>query len=209
MLIAAIGIFAMSYLLGSIPNGYIAGKLSGIDVRKHGSGNIGATNVLRVLGKPWGFAVFFADAFKGFLAVRLALLAIAPSPGLAAYSEFYAILAAAACITGHSFPVWLGFKGGKGVATSAGAIFGVMPIAAIAIFFVWLFVFKTTRYVSVASVSAALALPVSVGVLVWMGKTQGMVLLYFSAAMTALVVWRHRSNFARLRAGTEQRFTRK
>ena len=199
----------IGYLFGSIPNGYIAGRLRGIDVRQHGSGNIGATNVLRVLGKPWGFAVFFADALKGFVAVRVAIALVAQVPELQAYAEFYAILAAAACITGHSFPVWLRFKGGKGVATSAGAIFGVMPIAAFAIFLVWVIVFKTTRYVSVASVAAALALPVSVGVLVWLGRTQGMVLLYFSSLMTALVVWRHRSNFARLRAGTEQRFSRK
>lgn len=209
MLLTTVLITAVAYLLGSIPSGYIVGKLSGVDVREHGSGNIGATNVLRVLGKPWGFAVFFADAFKGFAAVRTALLIVARVPELSGYSEFYAILAAAACITGHSFPVWLRFKGGKGVATSAGAIFGVVPIAAITIFLVWLAVFAVTRYVSIASVTAALALPVSIGVLVWLGRTQGMVLLYFSAAMTALVVWRHRSNFARLRAGTEQRFTRK
>ena len=209
MFTAALIVFLTGYLFGSLPSGYIAGKLSGVDVRQHGSGNIGATNVLRILGKRWGLAVFAADALKGFVAVRVALWIVGQTPELAAYSEFYAILAAASCITGHSFPVWLRFKGGKGVATSAGAIFGVMPIAAITIFLVWLVVFLATRYVSVASVVAALALPLCVGVLVWMGKTHGTVLVYFSAAMTALVVWRHRSNFARLRAGTEQRFTRK
>ena len=198
-----------AYFFGSIPNGYIAGKIAGVDIRQHGSGNIGATNALRVLGKPWGFTVFFLDALKGFLAVRLAVhLAMRSSGGLG-YSEFIAILAAAACVAGHSFPVWLRFKGGKGVATSAGAIFGVMPIAAISIFCVWLGVFFTTRYVSVASILAALALPLVVSILVQRGMTQGTVLLYFSAAMTALVVWRHRSNITRLLNGTEPRFTRK
>ena len=209
MLILAFLVVVVAYLLGSIPCGYLAGKLQGIDVRQHGSGNIGATNVLRVLGKPWGFAVFFADALKGFLAVRAALLLVARTAGAAEYAEFYAILAAAACVAGHSFPVWLRFKGGKGVATSAGALFGVVPIASITIFLVWLVVFLTTRYVSLASIIAALALPIVVGILVHLKFTQGNVLLFFSMAMTALVVWRHRSNISRLLNGTEQRFARK
>lgn len=209
MIYATLTTFVIGYLLGSIPNGFLAGRIARMDVREHGSGNIGATNVLRVLGKPWGFAVFFADALKGFIAVRLAFVLVARTPGAADYSEFYAILAAAACVFGHSFPVWLKFKGGKGVATSAGAIFGVMPIAAITIFLVWLVIFETTRYVSLASVLAAMALPFAIAVLIRMGKTQGVVLFYFSAAMTALVVWRHRSNLVRLWNGTEQRFTRR
>jgi glycerol-3-phosphate acyltransferase PlsY len=209
MLLLAFIVILVAYLFGSIPWGYIAGRLNGIDVRKHGSGNIGATNILRVIGKPWGFGVFFADALKGFLAVRAALLLVANTAGAAEFAEFYAILAAAACVAGHSFPVWLQFKGGKGVATSAGALFGVVPIASISIFLVWLVVFLTTRYVSLASIVAALALPVVVGVLVHLKLTQGNVLLFFSMAMTALVVWRHRSNISRLLNGTEQRFARK
>lgn len=195
----------LAYLLGSIPFGYIAGRLSGIDVREHGSGNIGATNVLRILGKPWGFAVFFADVCKGFLAVRLAFVIVAAQPDLQSHADFYAILAAASCVTGHSFPIWLKFKGGKGVATSAGALFGVVPIATISIFLVWLVVFFLTRYVSVASILAALALPIVVAML---KGTHGSAVFYFSVAMTALVVWRHRSNISRLLNGTEQRFTR-
>ena len=198
-----------AYLFGSIPSGYLAGKLSGVDVRQHGSGNIGATNVLRVLGKRWGFAVFFADALKGFVAVRLAMLLASRTPAAADYIEFYAIVAAAACVAGHSFPVWLRFKGGKGVATSAGSLAGVTPISAFTIFVVWLIVFKVTRYVSLASIVAATALPVVVGILVAMKQTQGTVLFYFSVVMTALVVWRHRSNISRLMNGTEPRFARK
>ena len=209
MWLLSIGVFAIGYLFGSIPFGYLAGRAKGIDIRDHGSHNIGATNALRVLGKAWGFAVFFADAFKGFAAVRLALLMVAATPSPARYPEFFAILAAAACVTGHSFPIWLRFRGGKGVATSAGAIFGIMPIAAITIFLVWLLVFQITRYVSVASVAAACALPAVVAVMIWLKLTQGVALLYFSAVMTAIVVWRHRSNLSRLRDGTEPRFVRK
>ena len=200
-------IVLLAYLLGSIPFGYIAGRISGIDVREHGSRNIGATNVWRVLGKSSGLAVFCADALKGFGAVRLALW-IAGESAAGNQAEFYAILAAAASVAGHSFPIWLKFKGGKGVATSAGALFGVIPIATITILIVWLVVFLVTRYVSVASILAALALPIVVWVLVRLHLTQGPILFYFSLGMTALVVWRHRSNISRLLNGTEQRFTR-
>lgn len=202
-------VFVVGYLLGSFPSGFFAGLIAGTDIRKHGSGNIGATNAWRVLGKPYGIAVFALDALKGFAAVRLAISIVERSEGSAAYAEFYAILAAAACVVGHSFPIWLRFKGGKGVATSAGAILGVMPIAAVSIFLVWLAIFFATRYVSLASIIAALSLPAVVGWLVWSGRTQGIVLLYFSLAMTALVVWRHRSNIGRLLSGTEPRFSRK
>ena len=198
-----------AYLFGSLPAGYLAGRFAGIDVRQHGSGNIGATNVLRVLGKPWGLAVFFVDALKGFLAVRVAIAITAQTPDAAEYTEFFAILAAAACVAGHSFPVWLRFKGGKGVATSAGSLAGVMPIAALTIFIVWLIVFFITRYVSLASIVAATALPVAVAALVALQQTQGTVLFYFSLLMTTLVVWRHRSNITRLLNGTEPRFARK
>ena len=198
-----------SYLFGSIPNGYIAGKIAGVDVRTKGSGNIGATNVLRVLGKGYGYSVFFLDAFKGFVAVRVALLVAHLTGFPAGYAEYLAIAAALFCVVGHTFPVWLSFKGGKGVATSAGAIFGLVPIAAVTIFLVWLLVFQITRYVSLASVIAAVALPITVGVLIHFKIVEGVGLLYFTMGMTLLVLWSHRSNFARLAAGTEQRFERK
>src|SRR6476469_9152270 len=112
----SIAVIAVAYLFGSIPFGYLIGRSRGIDIRQYGSHNIGATNVLRVVGKSWGLAVFFLDAFKGFAAVRVALFLVAKTAGETRYPEFYAILAAAACVAGHSFPVWLGFRGGKGVA---------------------------------------------------------------------------------------------
>jgi glycerol-3-phosphate acyltransferase PlsY len=205
----AIAVVLISYLLGSIPAGYIAGRIAGIDVRKHGSGNIGATNVLRVLGKRYGYSVFLFDAFKGFVAVRLAYFAAIKQAPPAAHPEYYAIAAAVFVIIGHTFPLWLRFKGGKGVATSAGAVFGLMPLAAVSIFLVWVVVFEITRYVSLASMLAAAALPVLVAVFLRFGITQGFGVLYFSSIMSLLILWRHRANFSRLLAGTEQRFERK
>jgi glycerol-3-phosphate acyltransferase PlsY len=205
----AIGLCLLGYLFGSFPAGYLAGRIAGIDVRTVGSGNIGATNVLRVLGKPWGYAVFFVDAFKGFAAVRLAFFVVQQSPLLKPYAEYFAILTGAMCIVGHNFPVWLGFKGGKGVATSAGTLFGLMPLVVPVILVIWVIVFETTRYVSVASMMAAISLPLVVGLFLRLRFLDGPALLYFSTAIALLVLWRHRSNFSRLLKGTEQRFTRK
>ena len=197
------------YFLGSFPAGYFAGRLAGIDVRSAGSGNIGATNVLRVLGKRWGYPVFVIDAFKGFAAVRFAFLFATYWPEAKPYGEYFAILAAMMSVAGHSFPVWLRFKGGKGVATSAGALIGLMPMAVPLVFLVWILVFETTRYVSLASVIAAIALPIVVSVLARWKFVDTWALIYFSIMIMLLVLWRHRSNFSRLLKGTEQRFTRK
>lgn len=197
------------YLFGSFPAGYFAGRIAGIDIRSQGSGNIGATNVLRILGKRWGYAVFFVDAFKGFAAVRLTRFLTDHLMPANRYAEYFAILAAVLCVVGHTFPIWLRFKGGKGVATSAGAIFGLMPLAAVTVFLIWVIVFEITRYVSVASIVASAFLPVTVALFIRWNLVEGRGFLYFSALMAILVVWRHRSNFSRLRSGTEQRFTRK
>ena len=153
----------LGYLLGSFPAGYVAGRLAGIDIRTVGSGNIGATNVLRVLGKRWGYAVFFIDALKGFAAVRLAFLLLQFWPAAKPFTVQLTILTGVMCIVGHNFPVWLGFKGGKGVATSAGVLFGLLPAAVPFVVLVWVIVFETTRYVSVASIIAAISLPIVVG----------------------------------------------
>jgi glycerol-3-phosphate acyltransferase PlsY len=205
----ALAVCCLGYLFGSFPAGYFAGRITGVDVRSAGSGNIGATNVLRVLGKPWGYTVFFVDAFKGFAAVRLAFFLAGHLTFARPYAVYFAILAAVMCVVGHTFPIWLRFKGGKGVATSAGAIFGLMPLAAVIIFLVWVIVFEITRYVSLASLVAASALPATVALLIHWGIVDGVALLYFSTVLAILVVWSHRSNFSRLLKGTEQRFTRK
>ena len=205
----ALAVCCLGYLFGSFPAGYFAGRIAGVDVRSAGSGNIGATNVLRVLGKPWGYAVFFVDAFKGFAAVQLAFFLAEHSTFARPHAVYFAILAAVMCVVGHSFPIWLRFKGGKGVATSAGVVFGLMPLAAVVIFLVWVVVFEISRYVSVASVLAASALPVTIALFIRWKMIEGYGLLYFSTVLAILVIWRHRSNFSRLLNGTEQRFTRK
>ena len=196
-----------SYLLGSIPFGFIAGKICGIDIRTKGSGNIGATNVLRVLGKKWGYVVFFLDFLKGILPVLVALAwgrSIGVNPASAPGA-----LAALCALLGHSFPVWLGFKGGKGIASSAGVIVGLFGIGAF-LFCLgsWLLFFSITRFVSVASIAAAIAVPLSVSVLYFMHRSDWLTLLV-ACLMCVLAIWRHRSNIMRLRAGTEPRFEKK
>jgi glycerol-3-phosphate acyltransferase PlsY len=202
-----LGILLLSYLLGSIPSGYLVAKSQGIDIRQHGSGNIGATNVLRVMGKKWGYFVFACDVLKGFLAVKLAgaLAAVAGPTDVA----LGAVLGAIVCILGHNYTVWLRFKGGKGIATSSGVLLGLFPPTVIlAVLIIWLVVFFVGRYVSLASICAALSLPVAVFLLVARSGTDFWLLFWFSVAIGALAVWRHRSNLARLANGTESRFTR-
>ena len=209
MLILLLTCSLLGYLFGSFPAGYFAGRLAGVDVRREGSGNIGATNVLRVLGKKWGYTVFAIDAFKGFAAVRLSLILVNSWPSAKPYAEYIAILTAMACVAGHTFPVWLRFKGGKGVATSAGALAGLLPLAVPVVLLVWIIVFETSRYVSLASIVAAISLPIIVGLFARWKFVDTRALIYFSLAIMLLVLWRHRSNFSRLLNGTEQRFRRK
>jgi acyl phosphate:glycerol-3-phosphate acyltransferase len=197
---------AIGYLLGSSPNGLLVSRARGVDIRRHGSGNIGATNVLRVLGKRWGYLVFALDTIKGFAAVWLAFaLTSVIEPG-APYREVVGIAGGVACILGHTFPVWLRFRGGKGVATSAGVLLGLMPLAVISVFVVWFIVFKGTRYVSVASIGAAFALPLFVVLYLRIKLLTGASLLPFSILIAGVVIWRHRSNIERLLHGKEQRF---
>ena len=198
-----------SYLLGSIPFGYLAGRLAGIDIRRCGSGNVGATNVIRTLGKGYGYPVFVADFLKGFGAVKMSLLIATRGNSEWNSPEMFGILAAISSVIGHSFPVWLRFKGGKGVATSAGALLGLAPVAAIAGAAIWTLTFWLTRYVSVASIIAAAALPVIILVTTWLSGAAGKSLFYSAVCLAAVVIWRHRSNLSRLAHGTEPRFTRK
>ena len=201
-------VLAGSYLLGSIPFGYLIGRIAGIDVRKVGSCNIGATNVVRVLGKRYGYAVFLLDFFKGFGAVRLSMLLAMRSPPSWNSPELFGIIAAVSCVVGHSYPLWLKFKGGKGVATSAGALFALTAIGGLIGLGIWIVIFWLTRYVSVASITAALLLPVVILVISWRDE-RPMAIFYFSLCAAAVVIWRHRSNLSRLMRGTEPRFTRK
>ena len=197
-----------SYLLGSIPFGYLAGQFAGIDIRKHGSGNIGATNAVRVLGKKYGYPVFALDFLKGFGAVRISMLMALGPPSEWKSPEVFGIAAAISCVIGHSYPPWLKFKGGKSVATSAGALFALVPLAGFIGIAIWAVTFWLTRYVSLASVTAAIALPVVILAVRWRNENAKGI-FYFSVCVAAVVIWRHRSNLSRLLHGTEQRFTRK
>ena len=202
---------AVAYLLGSIPFGLLLGRLRGVDIREHGSGNIGATNAGRVLGRGWGRACFVLDVLKG----AVPTLAAGVWTGAIGDAELSAGRSAAwvsvglASILGHVFPVWLGFRGGKGVATSLGALAALWPIATLPVvagLVVWVVTVRVTRYVGVASVAAAVTLPVAV--VVWsLSPVWGERAVWPAAAMTgalaALVVWRHRDNLRRTFAGTE------
>ena len=201
-------IIIVSYLLGSIPFGYIAGRIAGIDIRTAGSGNVGATNVVRILGKRYGYPVFALDVLKGFGAVKISMVMSGQhlewnSP------EISGMVGAIFSVLGHVFPPWLKFKGGKGVATAAGALLALMPIATLIGVAVWIIVFWLTRYVSLASVVATTALPIVILVIGSPDGHSGRLLAYSSVCVAALVIWRHRSNLSRLLRGTEPRFIRK
>jgi glycerol-3-phosphate acyltransferase PlsY len=199
----------ISYLIGSFPAGYLAGRIAGIDIRTVGSGNVGATNVLRVLGKPFGYPVFLVDFAKGIAAVVLARV-MAKSGGSSENTvELASMLAGICAVIGHSFPLWLKFRGGKGFATSLGVLFALVPLAAAIVCFIWVVTFEIGRYVSLASVVAAIALPISVAVMFFLHRLNTPVLLYFSICLAAVIVIRHRSNLSRLAKGTEPRFVRK
>ena len=194
------------YLLGSIPFGFLTARLRGIDIREHGSRNIGATNVWRVCGWKFGLPVFLLDALKGAGAVWLGGWIAIQLGGDAAWAG---IACAMACIVGHSFPVWLGFKGGKGVATSLGALLCMMPLATGVTCPVWILVFKISRYVSLASIVAAVVLPAFAIVAQLTGRGRGWPFAGFATLAGVLVILRHRANIQRLLAGTENRFGKK
>jgi glycerol-3-phosphate acyltransferase PlsY len=193
-----------AYLLGSIPTGYLVARAKGIDIRTVGSGNIGATNAFRVLGKPAGVFVLFADGLKGYAACTwladplLRAFGVAVTPFDHAMTE--RVVAGVVAVLGHNFTCWLRFKGGKGIATTAGVYFAVAPLAAGIALSCWTILFVFTRYVSVASIAAAVILPTAV----WL--TQSSVPLgIVTTAVGALAIWKHKGNITRLRAGTENR----
>jgi glycerol-3-phosphate acyltransferase PlsY len=198
------------YLLGSIPAGYLAGRwLRGVDIRTLGSGSTGATNVLRQFGKGPALAVFLMDVLKGTLAV---LLAKALLQGSEAdwISDSWVVAAGLAALAGHIWPVWLGWRGGKAVATALGMLLGLTWPVGLACFGVFLAVLSISRIVSLASVMAALALPLLM--LGWFqDQAMGLRWPYLALALltSTLVIWRHRSNLQRLLAGTEPRLGQK
>lgn len=188
-----------AYLVGAIPFGYLAGRAKGVDVRRLGSGNIGATNVGRVLGRPYGVAVFVLDAAKGFAPAACAGWVLGGAAPLVP------VLAGFAAILGHLFPVYLRFRGGKGVATAAGVLAALAPSTTLVALAVWAGVLAAFRIVSLASMVAAVALPVAFGLLDPRAFAERAPVFWFCVATGILVVVRHRANLARLRAGTEPR----
>ncbi len=217
---------AGAFLCGSIPFAVMLGKLNGVDIREHGSGNPGASNLGRAVGKPWGILCFLLDVGKGVVptvgflwpmaAATLTARYEADPRGLAGPGDYSAVLiylqwvlVAVAAVLGHVFSPWLKFRGGKGVATGLGATLGLFPIVTIPgvlAFFIWLGMCKVTGYVGLASVIAAACLPVMtlVSGLV-LGLTLGETLIFvaLTATLAGLVIWRHRGNLARIREGTE------
>ena len=201
-----------AYLLGSIPTGFLVAKAKGIDIRAVGSGNIGATNAMRVLGKPVGIFVLLLDALKGYVAC--AFLAphifnwLAPHfSGFFVYfqngplelqTRFY-VVAGIFAVLGHNYTCWLKFKGGKGIATTAGVYLALAPWAVLIALVVFVFSVLLTRYVSIASISAAVALPVTV----WIMTPNNLFLGIVTTALGALAIYKHKANIQRLIAGTE------
>ncbi|WP_193213086.1 glycerol-3-phosphate 1-O-acyltransferase PlsY [Luteolibacter marinus] len=226
----------IAFLLGSVPFGLFIARMKGIDIRQHGSGNIGATNVLRVVGKKYGITCLILDALKGFIPVVVALNLVQiegrrvgiPVDFLDGFAlnlpadrqltgQLVHVLTALFAILGHNYSPWVGFKGGKGIATSAGVLLGLMPFAVILLIVVWLVAFAASRYVSVASIAAAAALPVLThigarfhkgpdGLSLWEAGTWNKPLFIFSVVIATLAIWKHRANIQRLMAGTENRF---
>jgi glycerol-3-phosphate acyltransferase PlsY len=197
MWLSSLLLLTLGYLLGSMPNGYLAGRwLKGIDLRQCGSGSTGATNVLRNVGKGPALVVFLLDVGKGALAVLLA-----KSMGL---NDWVQVLAGLAALAGHIWPVWLGWKGGKAVATGLGMFLGLAWPVGLACFGLFMAVISISRIVSLSSVVAAIGLPVLM--LISGGSSAYLVV---SLVASVLVLWRHRSNIERLIAGTEPRIGQK
>ena len=217
----------LAYLLGAIPFGLLIARANGVDIRAVGSGNIGATNVFRAMGKGWGILAFSCDALKGFISASVfpllaktlwALFSCDALKGFISASVFpllaktlwafdggavLPLVCACLAIAGHNWPVYLRFKGGKGVATSAGALIGLAPMAAGAGLLTWALVFVATRYVSVASIAAAIT---AAGAAWFFYAQTGILLPVVLTALCGLVIGRHKSNIQRLIHGSENRF---
>ena len=196
-----------AYLLGSVPTGFLVAKAKGVDIRQAGSGNIGATNVFRILGAVAGVLVLLTDAAKGLLAV----LVLAPLINTWLYPaagplarEWFRVAAGLSAILGHNYTCWLRFRGGKGIATSAGAIGALVPLALVISLALWVIVLACTRYVSLASMAAAIVLPIAT----WL-TGQNTLLIGVVAAMAILAIFKHKANIQRLLNGTENRVGRK
>ena len=210
---AAIGIFVLlGYLIGSVNFAVLVAKKHGVDILKEGSGNPGATNVKRVLGKGPGNLVFALDALKGFVGAGLPhlLLRVGETPAAADIHFTVCVAGFVGTLLGHCFSCFLKFKGGKGVASTIGGLLVLLPIPILIGAAIWGLVFTLSRYVSLASIALGVSLPLSCWLLpLWTKLTFGQPEFWFAAAIAAFNVWTHRSNIGRLLAGTESRFAKK
>jgi glycerol-3-phosphate acyltransferase PlsY len=205
MLISYIFGIVISYLVGSIPFGYVIAIAKGVDVRKEGSGNIGATNVGRVLGRKFGAIIFVLDLLKGFVVVLLVPIFVSDIEFPAASDNLLVILCGLCVLLGHAFPVYLKFKGGKAVATSFGVFIWLAPIPVAIAFGVWILTVIVSRYVSLGSMAGAIAL---MGGVIGLGSSpfgSGKYLTALSIAVAILITIKHISNIKRIIAGTESR----
>ncbi len=188
----AFGLIILAYVLGSLPIGYLVGKhLRGIDIRQHGSGNIGTTNAFRIMGTGPGIVVLVGDLLKGMLPVLFSQYATGPN---------IALLAGIAAIAGHNWSLFLGFSGGRGVATAAGVIFALAPSVILVAFLIWVAVVGLSRYVSLGSIVAAISVPL---LMIIFAKPWSYT--FFGIIAALFIIIRHRPNILRLLKGTENR----
>jgi glycerol-3-phosphate acyltransferase PlsY len=198
-MIARLAVLVASYLMGAIPTSYLAARwFRGIDLRQHGSGNLGATNVYRTLGAKFAIPVGLFDMAKGAVPV----LVLAP---LASTSTYFAILCGILAVVGHVFSVFVRFRGGKGVATASGVMLGLAPWAVLVAFVAWAIVVRLTGYVSLGSIVGAAVLPIAA----WLLQPARREFIWIEVVVAAAIILLHRANIRRLLAGTENRFGRR
>ena len=199
----------VAYLFGSIPTGFLVAKSRGVDIRTVGSGNIGATNVFRILGKPAGLFVLLVDALKGwvpvFLVAKLMAAVFYPAAGQTAF-EWFKIIAGVCAILGHIYTCWLHFKGGKGIATSAGVLVALVPVPLLIILGIWIVVFAISRYVSLNRLRSRLPFRSPFASLL-VGESKTIVIV--TACLATLAIYKHKANIKRLLNGTESRIVLK
>jgi glycerol-3-phosphate acyltransferase PlsY len=201
----------MAFLLGAVPFSFIIGKrVKGLDLRQQGSGNLGATNVFRTLGPRWGVACLLLDMAKGAAAVALMTALVKtwppgePTP-FHITPDLFRIVAGVVASLGHTFSPWVSFHGGKGVATTAGAFLVLEPYALLVALAAFAIAFFTSRIVSLGSIAAAVILPFAVLFFERHSHSTSKTIIWFTFLVCAFVIWKHRANLARLRAGTETR----
>ena len=206
MIISYIVGIIISYLIGGIPFGYLIAVIKGIDIRTEGSGNIGATNVGRVLGKKYGLIIFILDMLKGFIVVFFVPAAVSSAVNVPTTTDNLLVILCGFCaVLGHAFPVYLKFKGGKAVATSFGVFIWLVPISIGIAFGVWLLTVIVTRYVSLGSMIGSLSLVGVIVIVVDSPFGDNIYLTVMSVAVAILIIARHTSNIQRIIAGTEKK----